>query len=99
MEPWRRRRYSVLLLCQCRPDVHVELGGRWMVVLSAVVGEAVVGMWYVTEEGPGRVMAAVFGGAYGGGGDGGGWVSGDMGWLMEGGMVDGLFDGMRTPIV
>lgn len=42
----------MLLLCQWRPDVHVEWVGRWMVVLSSVVGvegvgegEVVVGMW------------------------------------------------------
>jgi hypothetical protein len=33
MEPRTRCRYSVLLLCQCRPEVQDEWGGRCIVVL------------------------------------------------------------------
>jgi hypothetical protein len=33
IEPRTRCRYSVLLLCQCRPEVQDEWGGRCIVVL------------------------------------------------------------------
>jgi hypothetical protein len=42
MLPRTRRRYSVWLLCQWRPDVQVEFLGRRMVVLDVGVAEVSV---------------------------------------------------------